>query len=204
MNNSNKLNFSQIYLNQILKITKSINTHTLENIASEIAKLRERKGRLFFIGSGGGAGHSSHAVCDFRKIANIECYSPSDNISELTARINDDGWDTSYSNWLKVSQFNKNDGIFIFSVGGGNVRKNISVNLVNCINLAKSMDASIMGVVGKDGGYSKESSELILLVPTVDEALITPHTEGWQSIIWHLLVSHPLVAINKTKWEETK
>ena len=198
------MGFSQKYLDQTSSIVKSINPILLENIAKEISAIRERSGRLFFIGSGGGAGHSSHAVCDFRKLANIECYSPSDNVSELTARVNDDGWDSAYSNWLKVSNFNKDDGIFVFSVGGGNKDKNISVNLVNCISLAKSLNASIMGVVGRDGGYTKESSDLTIVIPTVDDSLITPHTEGWQAVIWHLLISHPLVAVNETKWESTK
>jgi len=198
------MGFSQKYLDQTSSIVKSINPIVLENIAKEISAIRERSGRLFFIGSGGGAGHSSHAVCDFRKLANIECYSPSDNVSELTARVNDDGWDSAYSNWLKVSNFNKDDGIFVFSVGGGNKDKNISVNLVNCISLAKSLNASIMGVVGRDGGYTKESSDLTIVIPTVDDSLITPHTEGWQAVIWHLLISHPLVAVNETKWESTK
>lgn len=198
------MSFSQSYLKQTEEITKLIDSQILENIAEEISLIRERGGRLFFIGSGGGAGHSSHAVCDFRKLANIECYSPSDNVSELTARINDDGWDTAYSNWLKVSNFNKNDGIFVFSVGGGNKEKNISVNLVNCISLANKNGASIMGVVGRDGGFTKQSSELTIVIPTMDESLTTPHTEGWQAILWHLLISHPKVAVNETKWESTK
>ena len=198
------MSFSQSYLKQTEEITKLIDSQILENIAEEISLIRERGGRLFFIGSGGGAGHSSHAVCDFRKLANIECYSPSDNVSELTARINDDGWDTAYSNWLKVSNFNKNDGIFVFSVGGGNKEKNISVNLVNCISLANKNGASIMGVVGRDGGFTKQSSELTIVIPTMDESLTTPHTEGWQALLWHLLISHPKVAVNETKWESTK
>lgn len=198
------MEFSQKYLEQTSSIVKSIKPIVLENIAKEISAIRKRSGRLFFIGSGGGAGHASHAVCDFRKLANIECYSPSDNVSELTARVNDDGWDSAYSNWLKVSNFNKDDGIFVFSVGGGNKDKNISVNLVNCISLAKSLNASVMGVVGRDGGYTRESSDLTIVIPTVDDSLITPHTEGWQAVIWHLLISHPLVAVNETKWESTK
>ena len=134
--------------------------------------IRDRNGRLFFIGSGGGAGHSSHAVCDFRKLGNIECYTPSDNVSELTARVNDDGWDTAYSNWLQVSNFCSNDAIFVFSVGGGSKDKNISVNLVNCISLANQIGASVLGVVGRDGGFTKKSSELTMVIPTVDENLV--------------------------------
>lgn len=198
------MNFSSSFLDQTSTIANQIDNQVLENIANELASLRERNGRLFFIGSGGGAGHSSHAVCDFRKLANIECYSPSDNVSELTARVNDDGWDTAYSNWLKVSNFNSNDAIFVFSVGGGNKEKNISVNLVNCVSLANDLGALVMGVVGRDGGYTKQSSNLTIVIPTVDDSLVTPHTEGWQALLWHLLISHPKVAVNETKWESTK
>tara|TARA_X000001036_G_scaffold62817_1_gene53182 strand:+ start:1401 stop:1997 length:597 start_codon:yes stop_codon:yes gene_type:complete len=198
------MSFSQSYLDQTADIANSLDSVTIENIAKELSSLRERKGRLFFIGSGGGAGHSSHAVCDFRKLGNIECYTPSDNVSELTARVNDDGWDTAYSNWLKVSNFNSNDAIFVFSVGGGSKDKNISVNLVNCISLANELGASVMGVVGRDGGFTKQSSKLTMVIPTVDGDLVTPHTEGWQAVLWHLLISHPLVGINETKWESTK
>ena len=198
------MSFSSDFLVQTATIADQLDSQVLENIAEEIAAVRTRGGRMFFIGSGGGAGHASHAVCDFRKLANIECYSPSDNVSELTARINDDGWDTAYINWLKVSNFNSADGIFVFSVGGGSREKNISVNLVNCISLAAELGASILGVVGRDGGFARESSDLALVVPTVSDDLITPHTEGWQALAWHLLISHPLVAVNTTKWESTK
>ena len=198
------MSFSQNYLEQTSQIASSLDSAIIENIAEELSALRKRNGRLFFIGSGGGAGHSSHAVCDFRKLGNIECYTPSDNISELTARVNDDGWDTAYSNWLKVSNFNSNDAIFVFSVGGGSKEKNISVNLVNCISLANDKGASVMGVVGRDGGYTKESSDLTIVVPTIDDGLVTPHTEGWQAVVWHLLISRPKVCVNETKWESTK
>jgi D-sedoheptulose 7-phosphate isomerase len=198
------MSFSKSYLNQTSEIANLLDHDVLENIAIELSEIRERGGRLFFIGSGGGAGHSSHAVCDFRKLGNIECYTPSDNVSELTARVNDDGWDTAYSNWLKVSNFNSSDGIFVFSVGGGSKDKNISVNLVNCISLANDLGSSVMGVVGRDGGYTKQSSNLTMVIPTLDEGLVTPHTEGWQAVLWHLLISHPKVGINETKWESTK
>jgi D-sedoheptulose 7-phosphate isomerase len=197
-------NFSNKFLMETSKIANMLDDKILENMADELSNLRDRNGRLFFIGSGGGAGHSSHAVCDFRKLANIECYSPSDNVSELTARINDDGWDTAYSNWLEVSNFNSNDSLFVFSVGGGSNEKNISVNLVNCVSLANKLGSSVLGVVGRDGGYTKQSSELVMVIPTIDEYLITPHTEGWQAVLWHLLISHPKVAVNETKWESTK
>ena len=170
------MSFSQSYLDQTTQIANSLDPQIIENISKGLSSLRERNGRLFFIGSGGGAGHASHAVNDFRKIANIECYTPTDNVSELTARINDDGWDTSYSNWLKVSRFNSNDGIFVFSVGGGSLEKNISINLVECIKMAKDMGSSIFGIVGKDGGFVKESSDDVVVIPTIDDKLITPHT----------------------------
>lgn len=198
------MSFSKNFLINTSKIANTLDHEVVENIAREISDLRKRKGRLFFIGSGGGAGHASHAVCDFRKLANIECYSPSDNVSELTARVNDDGWDTAYSNWLKVSNFNSNDAIFVFSVGGGNKEKNISINLVNCVSLANKIGASVMGIVGRDGGFTKKSSDLTMVIPNIDKDLVTPHTEGWQAVLWHLLVSHPLVAINEAKWESTK
>lgn len=198
------MSFSKSYLDQTQEITRLVDSQILENIAEEISLIRDRGGRLFFIGSGGGAGHSSHAVCDFRKLADIECYSPTDNVSELTARINDDGWDTAYSNWLKVSNFSSKDGIFVFSVGGGNKEKNISVNLVNCVSLANELGSSVMGVVGRDGGFTKQSSDLTVVIPIMDDSLVTPHTEGWQAVLWHLLISHPKVAVNETKWESTK
>lgn len=195
------MTFTDRFLEQTISISKTIDSEIIENIAEELSLLRSKGGRLFFIGSGGGAGHASHAVNDFRKIANIECYTPTDNVSELTARINDDGWDTSYLNWLKVSKFSKNDALFVFSVGGGDLKKNISANLVKCVEEAKKLGSKVMGIVGKDGGYSKEVSDLVLLIPVVDEKLITPHTEGWQAVVWHLLVSHPKIAVNEMKWE---
>ena len=197
--------FSQKYLSQASSIITNIDLNIIENIALELDKIRARNGRIFFIGSGGGAGHSSHAVNDFRKIANIECYTPTDNVSELTARINDEGWDTSYVNYLKVSNFNTNDAVFVFSVGGGNVEKNISNNLVECVKYADEIGGSVLGVVGRDGGFTKKiGKQKVLLVPVVDDNLITPHTESFQALIWHLLVSHPTVSKNTTKWESTK
>jgi D-sedoheptulose 7-phosphate isomerase len=196
--------FSTKYLEQTKEITEQIDPKIIENMAKGLKDLKERNGRLFFIGSGGGAGHASHAVNDFRKIANIECYTPADNVSELTARINDDGWETSFSNWLKVSNFSSNDALFVFSVGGGNKEKNVSVNLVECMNLANDMGSIIFGIVGKDGGFTRESSELVVVIPTIENNLITPHTEGWQAVVWHLLVSHPLVLENQMKWESIK
>tara|TARA_X000000950_G_scaffold289028_1_gene409181 strand:+ start:16681 stop:17277 length:597 start_codon:yes stop_codon:yes gene_type:complete len=198
------MGFAQKYIHDTRKISEIIDPNLVEEMAEAISNLKKRGGRLFFIGSGGGAGHASHAVCDFRKISNLECYTPTDNVSELTARVNDDGWDTSYINWLKVSKFSKDDALMVFSVGGGSKDKNISVNLVNCVELAREKGSLIMGVVGRDGGYTKKSSDLVVVVPTMDENLVTPHTEGWQAVLWHLLVSHPKVAENEMKWESTK
>jgi len=196
--------FAKKYVRQTVEICDEIDVDVIEKMAVALAELRSRGGRLFFVGSGGGAGHASHAVNDFRKIANIECYTPCDNVSELTARINDDGWDTSYSNWLKVSRFNSSDAVFVFSVGGGSLQKKISVNLVECVHLAIERKGLVLGIVGKDGGFTKASSELVVTIPTVDDALITPHVEGWQAVVWHLLVSHPLLAKNSMKWESVK
>jgi D-sedoheptulose 7-phosphate isomerase len=197
--------FSEKFLNQASSIISNIDLNIIENMAIELDVIRARNGRIFFIGSGGGAGHSSHAVNDFRKIANIECYTPTDNVSELTARINDEGWDTSYVNYLKVSNFNKNDAVFVFSVGGGNIKKNISNNLVQCVKYSDKIGGSVLGVVGRDGGFTKKiGKQTVLLIPVIDDNLITPHTESFQAVIWHLLVSHPTVAKNITKWESTK
>ena len=198
------MSFSNKFINQSIEICQTIDCKTIESIAQALSDLRDNNGRLFFVGSGGGAGHSSHAVNDFRKIANIEAYTPTDNVSELTARINDDGWDSSYLNWLKVSRFSEKDALFVFSVGGGNKEKNISVNLVQCVEYANELGAVTMGVVGKDGGYSKQSSELVVVIPTIDDSLITPHTEAFQAVVWHLLVSHPLLLQNEMKWESEK
>jgi len=198
------MSFAKKYIEETKKISEIINPDLIEEMADSIATLKANGGRLFFIGSGGGAGHSSHAVCDFRKISNIECYTPTDNVSELTARVNDDGWDTSYVNWLKVSKFSSKDALMVFSVGGGSKEKNISVNLVNCIDLANKLGATVLGIVGRDGGFTKQSSDLVAVIPTLDESLVTPHTEGWQAVLWHLLVSHPKVAENEMKWESTK
>ena len=198
------MSFAEKYLSETSKISELIDPTLIEKIADALSDLRNSGGRLFFVGSGGGAGHSSHAVCDFRKLADIECYTPTDNVSELSARINDDGWDTSYSNWLKVSKFSSKDALFVFSVGGGSAEKNISVNLVNCIKLAIENGSKIFGVVGRDGGFAAESSDLVVVVPTMDESLVTPHAEGWQAVLWHLLISHPKVNQNEMKWESTK
>jgi len=166
--------------------------------------LREKSGRLFLLGVGGGAGHASHAVCDFRKIALIEAYAPSDNVSELTARVNDDGWDTCYANWLRGSRLNKNDMVFVLSVGGGDAKKNISTNLVRALDYAREMRAVICGIVGRDGGYTAQVADVCVLVPVVNSSTITPHTESFQAMIWHLLVSHPKLRAAEMKWESVQ
>jgi len=193
--------FVEMYLGQSADIVRQFDHKAIEAMVDGIAAVKGRGGRLFIIGSGGGAGHASHAVNDFRKIVGLECYTPTDNVSELTARVNDDGWDTSYSNWLKVSRFNKLDGLLVFSVGGGNLEKSVSANLVRCIQLAKDVGAAVFGIVGRDGGYTKQVADACVLVPVVDNNLVTPHTEGFQAVIWHLIVSHPRLKAMQTKWE---
>jgi D-sedoheptulose 7-phosphate isomerase len=179
---------------------QSIDPASVENLAKGLAAVRERGGRLFILGNGGSAGHASHAVNDFRKLCGLESYAPTDNVSELTARVNDEGWDTTFSGWLKVSRINSKDGVLVFSVGGGSKAKNVSMNLVNALILAKEAGAQIFGIAGKDGGYTKEVSSACVLIPTISQAHITPHTEGLTAVIWHLLVSHPALKKNATKW----
>jgi len=198
------MNFSEKYIKECIQICNQLNPNEIETIASLINLVRENKGRIFFLGVGGGAGHASHAVNDFRKICGIESYAPTDNVSELTARVNDDGWDTCYENWLKGSNLNDNDMLFVFSVGGGNLEKNISVNILKSLQLAKSIGAKICGVVGRDGGYTKKVANACIVIPTVNEANITPHTEAFQAVVWHLLVAHPTLLANEMKWESVK
>lgn len=195
------MNFSQSFLNVCSAAISTISDQDIENVASILADVRAAGGRLFLIGSGGGAGHASHAVCDFRKLCNIEAYAPYDNVSELTARVNDEGWDTTISNWLSVSKLKSTDCLFVFSVGGGNSEKNVSMNLVNAVELAKRVGAKVVGIVGKDGGHTKKVGDAVVVIPTVDSGLITPITEGFQALVWHLLVSHPKLQLNPTKWE---
>ena len=196
--------FSYKFLKSATDVINNIDISVIEQMADQINFIRIRGGRLFFLGVGGGAGHASHAVNDFRKLADIECYTPTDNVSELTARINDDGWHTSYANWLKGSRLNSSDGIFVFSVGGGNFEKHISTNIVKAVKLANEVGATVMGVVGRDGGYTAQHGDAVMVVPTVDSELITPLTESFQALIWHLLVSHPLVAKKQAKWESVE
>jgi D-sedoheptulose 7-phosphate isomerase len=195
-----KKNHTKNFFDQTIKISKLINKEAIENLVSALINLRNKNGRIFFLGVGGSAANSSHAVNDFRKICNIECYCPTDNVSELSARINDEGWDSSFVEWLKVSKLNSKDAIFIFSVGGGNVSKNVSINLVKSIDYAKKINAKIFGVVGRDGGYTKKKGDNIIIVPEVDKNMVTPYSEAFQAVVWHCLVSHPLLKKNKTKW----
>jgi len=192
------------YLSQVCAIAKKIDKKAVEKVIKIIIKTRKAGGRLFILGVGGSAGNASHAVNDFRKIAGIEAYTPTDNVSELTARVNDDGWNSALSNWLKGSRLNGKDCLLVFSVGGGNAEKNISVNLVEALKLAQKVKASIAGIVGRDGGYTAKVADACVVVPTVDSDTITPHAESFQAVIWHLLVSHPAVKSFGMKWETTK
>ena len=195
------MDYTTMYMEEARQILESLDRDTLEQIVDLLVDLRAREGRLFFLGSGGGAGHASHAVCDFRKIAAIEAYTPSDNVSELTARVNDDGWDTAYVNWLKGSHLNGNDMLFVFSVGGGDEIQNISANIVKGLQLGQEVGAKITGVVGRDGGYTARVADACIVIPVVNPETITPHTEAFQALVWHFLVSHPRLQASAMKWE---
>lgn len=192
------------YIEEAQQILQQIDRGAVERTVDLLVRLRERGGRLFILGVGGGAGHASHAVNDFRKICGIESYAPTDNVSELTARINDDGWETSFASWLRGSRLSSSDMIFVFSVGGGDVDRNISANIVRALEEAKRVEAAVCGVVGRDGGYTAQVADECILVPVVNTATITPHTEAFQAVIWHLLVSHPKLKFSEMKWESTR
>jgi len=198
------MNYSQQHLNEAKQIIDKIDINAIENVAKLLSDVKKNQGRIFFLGVGGSAGNCSHAVNDFRKIVEIESYAPTDNVSELTARTNDEGWPTIFEPWLKLSKLNLNDAVFIFSVGGGNLEQNISPNLVNALKYAKSVNAKITGVVGKNGGYTAKVADACVIIPVVNDNTITPHSEAFQAVIWHLLVSHPLLKENQTKWESTE
>lgn len=198
------MSYTTEHLAEAAQILGRLDVAAIEKIAALLAALRQRGGRLFILGVGGGAGHASHAVNDFRKIAEIESYAPTDNVSELTARINDDGWESVFENWLKGSRLVKSDMVFVFSVGGGNLEKNISPNLVRALDYARQVGAVICGVVGRDGGYTARVADACAIVPTVNPKTVTPHTEAFQAVIWHLLVSHPAVQAAPTKWESVR
>lgn len=197
----NGTTYTSQYLREAAEIVTKIDPSQIERTALLVRAVRERGGRIFFLGVGGGAGHASHAVCDFRKIAGMEAYSVTDNVSELTARVNDDGWDTSYRNWLRGSRLRANDMIFVFSVGGGDLEKNISTNLVRALQYAREIGCAIGGVVGRKGGYTAQLADACVLVPVVNPETVTPHTESFQALVWHLLVSHPALKAAEMKWE---
>src|SRR5688572_14632186 len=193
--------YTQAHLREATQIIEKLDIGAVEKIVSLLAELRQRKGRLFFLGVGGSAANCSHAVNDFRKIVGIESYAPTDNVSELTARTNDEGWASVFVEWLKVSQLKAQDMVFVFSVGGGNLEKNISPNLISALQYAKEVGAKILGVVGRDGGYTARVADACVIVPTVNPDTVTPHTEAFQAVVWHLLVSHPNLKAKQTKWE---
>lgn len=188
------------FLDEVAAIARSIDVSAIETLATELAALRKRGGRLFFLGVGGSAANCSHAVNDFRKLCGIEAYTPVDNVSELTARTNDEGWDTVFAAWLRTSRANANDAVFVFSVGGGNLEKNVSANIVAGLKEAKQRNLKIFGVVGRDGGYTKQVGDCVVLIPTVEASRVTPHTEAFQAVVWHCLVSHPVLQQMSTKW----
>lgn len=195
------MSYAQQHLNEAKEIINQINIDAIEKVADLLTTVKKDQGRIFFLGVGGSAGNCSHAVNDFRKIVEIESYAPTDNVSELTARTNDEGWATIFEPWLKLSKLNPKDAVFIFSVGGGNLEKNISPNLVSALKYAKQVGAKITGVVGRDGGYTAQVADACVIIPTVNPENITPHSEAFQAVIWHLLVSHPKLKENQTKWE---
>jgi len=195
------MKFPKKFLTEVKQVADELDTDSIERVVDELVAIRARWGRLFILGVGGGAANASHAVNDFRKICGFECYAPTDNVSELTARTNDDGWASVFSEWLKVSKLNARDGILIFSVGGGDLDKNISPNLVNALNFAKEVGASIIGVVGRNGGHTAKVADACVIVPMVHQDRVTSHSEVFQSVIWHLFVSHPKLKVGRTKWE---
>ena len=196
--------YTRQHLTEASEILGRFDTEAIERTATLLADTRARGGRLFLLGVGGSAANCSHAVNDFRKICGFESYAPTDNVSELTARTNDEGWASVFVEWLKVSRLKKEDCVFVFSVGGGNVEKNVSPNLVSALQYAKETGATILGVVGRDGGYTAQVADACVIVPTVNPANVTPHTEAFQAVVWHLLVSHPALKVAQTKWESTK
>ena len=198
------MSFSSTYLKEASQIIQQLDTDAIEQMVQLLKNLRLRSGRLFIIGVGGGAGHATHAVGDFRKITGIEAYAPTDNIAELTARTNDEGWDTTFVEWLKVSHLSRNDAVFVFSVGGGDLEKNISPNLVRALEHAKAVGAKIVGIVGRNGGYTASVADACVIIPTVNPQMVTAHTESFQALVWHLMVSHPLLQSSSMKWESVQ
>jgi D-sedoheptulose 7-phosphate isomerase len=195
------MSYASQHLEEAVEIIRAMDVAAIEKMADLLAGIKQDGGRIFFLGVGGSAGNCSHAVNDFRKIVGIESYAPTDNVSELTARTNDEGWATIFIEWLKISKLSAKDAVFVFSVGGGNIEKNISPNLVMALQHAKSVGAKITGVIGRDGGYTAKVADVCVIVPTVNAETITPHSEAFQAVVWHLLVSHPKLKVNQTKWE---
>lgn len=198
------MNYTTQYIEEAVQILKRIDSHQIDTVVGLLAETRAQGGRIFFLGVGGGAGHASHAVNDFRKIAGIESYAPTDNVSELTARVNDEGWDTCYQNWLKGSRMRPGDVAFVFSVGGGDLDRNISANLVLALQYARQVGARIVGVVGRDGGFTAKIADACVIVPVVNPETVTPHTESFQALVWHLIVSHPKLKAADMKWESVR
>ena len=192
--------FAVTFMEEAQRVCERIDTAKIEGLAAGLAALKTNGGRLFILGVGGSAGNAGHAVNDFRKLCNIETYAPTDNVSELTARTNDEGWETVFEGWLRTSKLSKNDAIFILSVGGGNAQKNVSMNLVRSIDLAKSVGAKIYGIVGREDGYTFQNADVCVHIPIVHDKRVTPHSEAFQAVVWHCLVSHPLLQSNQTKW----
>lgn len=197
------MTYSRQHLDEAVEIIRRLDVDAIESVATLLAGVKQDGGRIFFLGVGGSAGNCSHAVNDFRKIAGIECYAPTDNVSELTARTNDEGWASVFVEWLRVSRLSPRDAVFVLSVGGGNLEKNISPNLVVALQYAKGVGAKVTGIVGRDGGYTAQVADACVIVPTVNVETITPHSEAFQAVVWHLLVSHPGLKANQTKWEST-
>jgi len=196
--------YTQKYLDEVNQITARLDVEAIERTVELLTELRTRGGRLFILGVGGGAGNASHAVNDFRKIAGIEAYAPTDNVSELTARINDDGWDSTFVNWLRVSHLSENDMLLVFSVGGGDMARNISPNLVRALEYGRQVGAGICGIVGRNGGYTAQVADACVIIPMVNSETVTPHTEAFQAVVWHLLVSHPALLQAAMKWESVR
>jgi D-sedoheptulose 7-phosphate isomerase len=194
------MNFASQFLEEVQQVTAQLKPDAIEKVVEELARIRERGGRLFILGVGGSAANASHAVNDFRKICGFECYAPTDNVSELTARTNDDGWATIFAEWLKGSRLAARDGLLIFSVGGGNLEKNVSPNIVRAIQEGKARGLTVLGIVGRDGGYTKQAGDVVVVIPTIEESRVTPHAEAFQAVVWHCLVSHPKLQRNATKW----
>ena len=196
--------FARAFLDETIEVIRRIDADEVDRLAIGLAAARDAGGRLFIVGVGGSAGHASHAVNDFRKICRFEAYTPTDNVSELTARINDEGWESCFAEWLKISRLRANDALLVFSVGGGSVEKNVSVNLVRAIDEARRAGAKVYGIVGKDGGYTKQAADACVVIPVISSERITPHTEGLCAVVWHLVVSHPALKAVQTKWESVR